>query len=44
MRFPEVEEIVEKMIRREPEERVEIKDALEMIAAEINKMLEEEQC
>lgn len=31
------------MLERESGDRVEIKDLLEMIAAEINKMLEEEQ-
>lgn len=43
IKFPEVERIIEGMVRREPEERLAIGDLLEMIAAEINKMLEEEQ-
>jgi hypothetical protein len=42
-RFPEAESIIEMMLERNPKRRIEIKDLLEMIAAEINKLLEEEQ-
>ena len=41
-KFPEAEEIIEGMLQREPSQRVAIKDLLEEIAYEINKMFEEE--
>lgn len=39
--FPEAENIIDAMLQRDPESRISLKEVLEGIAMEINKMFEE---